>query len=570
MITPIADLGMLSDCRSAALVSRAGEVLWWCPSAFDGAAVFAGLLGDDAGSWSLVADDTTSTTRSYVDQTLVLRSEHVTRTGTVVVTDALLLAPGAQGHDIGLESPGTLVRLVICTAGRVRVRTRLAPRPEHGRITPHVVERDGAVELVGGRATLTLRTSGDVSPEIDIDHERAVVHGSAELTESQVVGLELAYSQSYGDPAGSATDPVQAVADTVRGWVSWSDEHQSYEGRHRTDVLLGSRVLQGLTYQRSGAVVAAPTTSLPEEIGGDRNYDYRYAWLRDFSFTMRSLWIAACPDETDRLLQFVAGAIGRVGPHPVPVMCGIEGERDLTEHELEHLAGYAGSRPVRVGNAAWQQRQHDVLGEVVDAAHQLRDTVDEFSPETQAMLVGLADKAAATWREPDAGMWEARDQERHYTSSKVLCWVAVDRAIDLAARIGASDQKVASWGRARDDIRTSVLTEAWDDGAGAYAGAYGSGELDASVLVLPLVGFLDAADERMRATIDAVERELATDGLVRRWRDDPAGFVLCSCWLAECRVLTGELDRAIAIIDRVRGGRQRPRPALGADRPRDW
>jgi GH15 family glucan-1,4-alpha-glucosidase len=291
--------------------------------------------------------------------------------------------------------------------------------------------------------------------------------------------------------------------------------------------------------------VAAATTSLPEELGGELNFDYRFAWLRDLSLTIRSLWIAACPDEPSRLFEWFSTVAGRNGGKLVQIMYGVEGERDLTEHDLAHLAGYRGSRPVRIGNQAWSQKQLDVLGEVLDAAHVLRDSLGDLDAPVQDMLVTLADRAADSWREPDAGMWEARDAERHYTSSKVMCWTALDRAVRLAPRLGAGAD-AARWASARDDVRAAVLTRAWSDKAGAFTGAFGSDDLDASVLLLPLVGFVPATDERMWATIESVERELAAGGLIRRWPSDPSGFLICTYWLVECLAMAGHQRRATA------------------------
>ncbi|MDQ6875824.1 MAG: glycoside hydrolase family 15 protein, partial [Actinomycetota bacterium] len=298
------------------------------------------------------------------------------------------------------------------------------------------------------------------------------------------------------------------------------------------------------------AVVAAATTSLPETMGGELNFDYRYAWLRDLSLTMRSLWLAACPDEPARLFGWLAGSAGHVREELVQIMYGVEGERDLTEHVLEHLAGYRGSAPVRVGNQAWEQVQLDVFGEVLDAAHLLRDQIGEFTPPAQQLLVALANRAAGSWQQADAGMWEARDARRHYTSSKVMCWVALDRAVHLAKRLGAGAQPGA-WAQARDAVRLAILERAWSQEAGAYAGAFESDDLDASVLLLPLVGFLPATDDRMRATIEAIERELGKGGLVRRWPSDPSGFLICTYWLVECLALMGEPGRARALFERA-------------------
>jgi GH15 family glucan-1,4-alpha-glucosidase len=294
-------------------------------------------------------------------------------------------------------------------------------------------------------------------------------------------------------------------------------------------------------------VVAAATTSLPEELSGSLNFDYRFAWLRDLSLTIRSLWIAACPDEPARLFDWFANAAGHNRGELIQIMYGVEGERDLSEHELEHLSGYRGSRPVRVGNEAWKQTQLDVLGEVLNAAYELRDSLGDLTEPVQQMLVTLADRAAQDWMQPDAGMWEARDADRHYTSSKVMCWVALDRAVRLAPRLGdAADP--SRWANARDQVREAVLDQAWSARAGAYTGAFGSDELDASVLLLPVVGFLPANDERMWATVLAVERELSTEGLVRRWASDPGGFLICTYWLVECLAMGGDLDRAMALF----------------------
>ena len=361
------------------------------------------------------------------------------------------------------------------------------------------------------------------------------------MSEGEVVDLRLTYRPTFGaepDPTG-----VPTLDDTADGWTSWVAQHTGYDGDYPDQVRRSSLVLQGLTYAPSGAIIAAATTSLPETMGGELNFDYRYAWLRDLSLTIRSLWLAACPDEPERLFAWLADSAGHVGNELVQIMYGVEGERDLTEHVLEHLAGYRGSAPVRVGNEAWQQDQLDVFGEVLDAAHLLEEQLGELEPPTQQLLVALADRAASTWDRPDAGMWEARDKQRHYTSSKVMCWVALDRSVRLAPRLGTAAAPEV-WAKARDAVREAVLEQAWSEKAGAYTGAFGSDDLDASVLVMPLVGFLPGDDDRMKATVEAVERQLGDGGLVRRWPSDPSGFLICTYWLVECLVLAGEPDRA--------------------------
>nr|MDT0662272.1 glycoside hydrolase family 15 protein [Micromonospora sp. DSM 115978] len=559
---PIGDYGFLSDCRSAALVSRAGSIDWWCPARFDAPSVFGRLLDPAAGHWSLrPAGPSDRIERGYLPDTLVLRTVHHTRDGSVAVTDALAAQPGARGHELGERSPAVLVRVVEGRTGRVRVRTEFRPRPEYGTLTPYLhhepagptrpAARDGGrPRLLAAAGPTTLLLRGDVPLTV----ERSTGYAEFDVPAGATIGFDLAHAPAYAGPPPTGLDPVPTLADTVAAWRSLRAIHR-YRGRFPDLVRHSALVLQGLTYVPSGAVVAAATTSLPELPGGDRNYDYRLAWLRDFSFTMAALWVAACPDETTRLFAWAARSAGRIGADPVPIMYGVAGERDLTEHNLDHLSGYAGSVPVRVGNDAWRQRQMDVPGEVLCGAYRFRDRLgelagDDLAGELRELLVGLADQVADQWREPDRGMWEARDARRHYLSSKVYCWAALDRAVRFGSALGARAD-LARWAAARDEIRAEVLARGWHDGTGAFTGAYGSPELDASALLLPLLDFLPATDLRIRATIAAIERELCSDGLVRRWADDPAGFVLCSFWLVENLWLAGERDRAEELFART-------------------
>ncbi|WP_431974279.1 glycoside hydrolase family 15 protein [Micromonospora haikouensis] len=545
---PISDYAFLSDCRSGALVGRDGSVDWWCPDRFDGAAVLARVLDPAAGHWRLAPLAPSRVERAYRPDTLVLRTVHHTPSGSVAVTDALAAEPGARGHELGMNSPAVLLRVVEGLTGRVRMGLDLAPRPEHGLLTPYLHEQaDGSVLAAAGPAVLVLAGTG---PALRADRDR--VRQEFAVAAGETVGFTLAYAPAYGDPP-VRLDPVAALADTTRAWQAFRESHH-YEGEYVPQVRHSAVVLTGLTYARSGAVAAALTTSLPERLGGDRNYDYRFSWLRDFAATMRAMWVAACPEEASRLFAWAARSIGRIGDAPVPVLFGLEGERDLSEHDCLHLRGYADSRPVRLGNDAWRQRQLDVPGEVISAVWRLHEQLgDTLADELAEMVVGLADQVAATWRLPDRGMWETRDADRHYLSSKVLCWVALNRAVALAPQLGGrADPR--RWAATRDEIRATVLREGWNDRVGAYTGAFGSPELDASVLLLPLVRFVDATDPRMRATIEAVERELgAGNGLVRRWSADPAGFLLCSYWLVECLVLTGERDRARRLFEQLLG-----------------
>ena len=543
-MSAIGDYGFLSDCHSAALIGSAGSVDWWCVPRFDSPSVFGRLLGPDAGHWSLCPTAAFEVERSYEADSLVLRTVFTTAGGEVTVTDALGLEHGARGHEIGLRSPHVLLRRVEGSAGAVEMATEFSPRMEYGLTVPNTVASPDGVVARGGPVRLALTGGVTLSPTRGCARGRFTVHAGEQ------VDFRAAFTPSSEEPGTTDGADQATLEDTTAGWQSWAQLHDGYEGRHRDAVRRSSLVLQGLTFQPTGAVVAAATTSLPEKIGAELNFDYRFAWLRDLSLTIRSLWIAACPDEANRLFEWIADAAGHLGDERVQIMYGVEGERNLAEHELVHLPGFRESRPVRVGNAAWDQEQLDVLGEVLDAAEQLREQLGELSEPTRELLITLADRAAGTWREPDAGMWEARDQQRQYVSSKVMCWVALDRAIRLAPLLG-DGVHLDRWEEARERVREAVVTKGWSGRAGAYTGAFGSDDLDASVLLLPLVRFLPADDERMWATIEAIERELGDVGLVRRWPDDPMGFLICTYWLVECLALGGETSRAEMWFDRA-------------------
>jgi GH15 family glucan-1,4-alpha-glucosidase len=536
----IGDLGFLSDCATAALMGRDGSVEWWCVPRFDSPSLFGRLLDPDAGHWSLRPAASSTVRREYVADTLVLRTVHRTGDGEVAVTDALAFEAGARGHDVGRRSPRLLIRRVEGLRGTVRMETELAPRPEFGRTEPHWRTVDGGVEARGGPVTVTC------TGPVDWSLAGGTARAAFAVATGETVELRLAAGSSFPTSAPSTSDSP-GIADTVAGWRSWTADHTDYDGAYPDEVRRSSIVLQGLTYAPSGAVIAAATTSLPETLGGTGNWDYRFAWLRDLSVTARALWFAACLSEPRRLLDWVGTAAGHLRDEPVQIVYGVGGERDLTERTLDHLDGFRDSRPVRAGNDAYRQVQLDVLGEVLDAAYLLRDAIEEFTPAVRDLLVALADRATDTWADPDAGMWEARDAARHYTSSKVMCWVALDRAIRLAPRLGpAADPD--RWAAAREKVHAAVLEQAWSDAAGAYAGAFGSDELDASVLVLPLVGFLPMTDPRMAATVEAIATRLGERGLVRRWAADASGFLICTYWLVECLALAGQPERADALF----------------------
>ena len=537
---PLADQAFLSDCRTSALVDREGVIAWYCPLGFDRPSVFGAILDDEAGSWRLGPPEQADARagRAYEGDSLVLRTNWDLGEAAFAVTDFLALEPGAEPHELGRRSPGVLVRIIEGVRGRASIETELDVRFEYGLTAPRAEPTDGGVVFASG--PLAVRVDADVP----LDVEESCVRASFEVG----AGERVAFALSAWNPLEAAPparpDGVVLLNATRAAWRRWSEAHAGYDGHARDAVRRSALMLQGLTDGRTGAVLAAATTSLPELIGGTANWDYRFAWLRDLAFTMRALWVAACPDEADAFLRFIAGTLGRLDDRPVPILVGSDGRRVVAEQPLIHLSGWRDSRPVRVGNRAWIQRQLDVLGEVLDSGRLLSEQVAGFDEPVRDLLVAFADRAARDWHHDDAGMWEARDRERPYTSSKVMCWVALDRAIDLATAGTLPDAGIEAWREAREAIRGTVLREAWSDRAGAFAGALGSDELDASVLLMPLVGFVDPRDPRWLATLDAVRDRLTTGPLVHRWADDQNGFLLCSYWLVECEALAGRQAEA--------------------------
>jgi len=554
---PIADYALLSDCNGSALVSRDGSVHWWCVPRFDSPSVFARMLDDQAGHWSIRPSDDFTVERRYVDRTMVLRSTFATDAGVVAATDALALGANERGHELGQDAPHALLRELTCLSGEVELTVEFSPRPEYGVVTPLIEPAEGGAVSRGGPDVVAL--SSRVALQIGDGTARARFR----LRAGQRAGFALQYAPAGEQPRlWNQQEIRRGVEDTIRGWRSWSVIHQSYRGPWQELVHHSGRVLQALTYAPTGAIIAAPTTSLPETVGGERNWDYRYAWVRDASFTLRALWVAACPDEAGSFFSFMVGAAGsqiRVGA-PLQIMFGIGGEHDLTERPLDHLSGWRGSRPVRVGNAAWRQRQLDVYGELLDAAHRLQPQLGEPDDRTRQFLIDLADGAATRWQQPDQGIWEVRGHPQHFLYSKLMCWVALDRAIALADWLHATD-RVGDWARTRAEIRAAIEQRGWNPRIGAYTQAFGSNLLDASALMMPIVGFLPPSDARMRATIDAIQREL-TDrrGLVYRYLETDDGlsgaegtFLLCTFWLARCLALAGDTEQARSVFETASG-----------------
>jgi alpha,alpha-trehalase len=558
---PIADYGLLADCNSAALVSNDGSIDWLCLPRYDSPAIFARLLDGDGGHWSIRPAAPASVERRYLPGTLVIETVFQTDTGTVRMRDAMAFAPGQRGHDLGFDAPHELLRSLEGVSGHVEMSMELAPRPEYGLVTPLFRPEDGGGRTFGGPNRVAMRC--DVPKEV----EDGTLRAAFSVSEGDQLGFSLRWApvEHPDPPPPTATKDVAArVDDTVEAWRSWEAEHDIYEGSHKDLVRFSSRVLKGLTYRPTGAIVAAPTTSLPETVGGERNWDYRYSWIRDSSLTIEALYVGACSDEAEEFVSFMtSSAGGQAGEGSLQIMYGIGGEHDLSERELPHLSGWRDSRPVRVGNGAWDQVQLDVYGELLNSLWLYRAQLGELHMEIQAFAADLADTAARRWMEKDAGMWEMRGDPRHHLSSKVLCWTALDRAVKLAPQLG-DYAKVEEWEGARDQIRETILERGWSESQQAYAQSFDADELDAAQLLMPILGFLPATDERMRSTIEAIARELTEDGLVLRYRaeeglnadgltGEEGTFVICSFWLVSCLAKAGEVERAEALFDQLAG-----------------
>jgi len=553
--TPIADYALVSDCQTAALVSTSGSVDWLCLPRFDSPSTFGRILDDEAGHWSIRPVGEATVTRRYLDRTMVLETMYRTAMGTVALVDALCFGHGNRDHGIGKDAPHVLLRRATVQDGEVELDVEYAPRTEYGLVHPLLRVVDGGVLAKGGADSLLLSCPQRLS--VDGSTARCRLH----LRAGDSAGFALHHRSSWHEPARvwSQDEIDERLDDTIAGWQSWSALHQRYEGPYEDLVHHSGRVLQALTFQPTGAIVAAPTTSLPETIGGERNWDYRYAWVRDASFTIEALWVAACPDEADEFFAFMstAAASSVARGSDLQIMFGIGGERDLSERHLPHLSGWRGSAPVRVGNGAWEQRQLDVYGELLSAVARLADHLDQVDDASLAFFVALADGAAARWRDRDQGIWEVRGEPRHFLYSKLMCWVALDRAITLADRLPIGD-RLEAWTATRDEIADTILAEGWSDRAGAFTQSFGSDDLDASNLMVSLVGFLPPDDPRVLATIDATEQRLTDErGLVYRYRakdglDGEEGtFLLCTFWLAQSLARSGQPERARAVFERA-------------------
>jgi GH15 family glucan-1,4-alpha-glucosidase len=544
-VSRIEDYGLIGDCETAALVGRDGSIDWLCWPAFDSDACFAALLGTPKnGRWLIApAADVVTTSRRYWDNTLILETRFETADGIVAIID--FMPPRGVASDV--------IRLVRGVEGHVKMRMELVIRFGMGADIPWVKRtEDGALLAIGGPDMTVLRTP------VKLRGEDMTTVAEFAVSEGETVPFVLTYGPSHL-AVPEPINPAQALQDTEDFWTEWCSRC-TYDGERRDLVMRSLITLKALTYGPTGGIVAAPTTSLPEKLGGARNWDYRYCWLRDATFTLLALMNSGYTEEASNwhnwLLRAVAGS-----PDNMQIMYGIMGQRRLLEWEAGWLPGYEGAQPVRIGNAAHGQLQLDVYGELIDAFYQSRLADLKLDEGSWALALTVIEHVADVWGEPDHGIWEERGERKHYVFSKVMTWVAIDRAIKGAER-SSYDAPLDRWRALRDTIHRDVCEKGFDAAQNAFVESYGSTLLDASTLLLPSVGFLPPTDSRIRGTLAATERYMMRDGFVLR--HDPreisdeiqpieGAFLACSLWLADAYVLAGEIDKAQTLFDRVVG-----------------
>ncbi|MFE4218546.1 glycoside hydrolase family 15 protein [Streptomyces sp. NPDC056844] len=547
----IEDYALIGDMQTAALVCRDGTADWLCLPRFDSHAIFAGLLGtEENGFWRLGparpegAEPPAADRRRYRGDSLVLESEWDTARGTVRVTDFMPPRDGAP----------QLIRIVEGVSGRVPMRSELRMRFSYGRVTPWVHKVDGRTVAVAGPDSVWLDTDADTYGQ------NLTTYSDFTVAPGDRIAFTISWQPSHHEPPATP-EPEASLDATENFWREWV-EQCTYHGPYREAVVRSLITLKALTYAPTGGIVAAPTTSLPEDIGGSRNWDYRYTWLRDAAITLSSLLRTGYREEArawrEWLLRAVAG-----DPENLQIMYGIAGERELGEAELDWLPGYENSAPVRVGNGAANQLQLDVYGEVTEAlhlAHMTGLTRNDYAMGLQLKLIEYLEKH---WDEPDEGIWEVRGPRRHFVHSKVMAWVAVDRTIKLVES-GDAEGPLERWRELRDDIHRDVCERGYDPERNTFTQSYGSKELDASLLLIPQMGFLPPDDKRVIGTIEAIQRELSTeDGFVLRYptegddagvdglEGDEGAFLACSFWLADDLAMIGRVDEARRLFEKL-------------------
>jgi GH15 family glucan-1,4-alpha-glucosidase len=543
MASRIEDYAMLGDCETSALVARNGSVDWLCWPRFDSGACFAALLGGPKNGRWLIAPEKPNrdAARRYRENTLILETEIETEDGAATLIE--FMPPRRTTSD--------LVRIVVGKRGAVAMRTELIIRFDYGSLVPWVTTReDGTLCAIAGPDMAVLRTPVPLRGE-----DRKTV-GEFIVSAGEAVPFVLTYGQSHLEiPA--AIDPIAALADTEAFWTEWSSQFHG-AGEWSAPVIRSLITLKALTYQPTGGIVAAPTTSVPEELGGSRNWDYRFCWLRDSTFTLLALMNSGFYGEAKEWREWLLRAMAG-DPSQMQTMYGLAGERRLTEWEIPWLDGYEGAKPVRIGNAASEQLQLDIYGEMMDAGHQARVGNIATDESGWALQLQLLKHLETIWDQPDRGIWEVRGDPRQFTYSKVMAWVAFDRAVKAIEQFNL-EGPLEEWLALRAKIHDEVCREAFNSEIGAFVQSYGSSELDASVLLMSLVGFLPVDDPRIRSTVEAIERNLMQDGFVMRYDTDahrdglPGGegaFLPCSFWLADNFVLLGRREDARRLFERL-------------------
>ncbi|MGW1895409.1 glycoside hydrolase family 15 protein [Streptomyces sp. NPDC002004] len=546
----IEDLALVGNLQTAALIGRNGTVEWACFPRFDSPAVFASLLGNHHhGFWHIgpADDDAPATYRRYHGDSLVLESTWVNADGTLRVIDFM---PPWDGH----ASAPRLVRIVEAVSGRVTMRSRLRARFDYGLVPPRVTKARGRTAVVAGPDALWLDTDAPV------DHHDGALCSDVTLSEGDRIAFTLTWHDSHKG-APPLTDPMTSLKTTRSYWNRWAAQC-TYQGPHRDAVMRSLIVLKALTYAPTGGIVAAPTTSLPEHVGGSRNWDYRYCWLRDAALILSSLLRTGYRDEARAWVAWLLRAVAG-DPAQLQIMYGISGERRLPESELNWLPGYEDSRPVRIGNGAATQLQLDVYGEVIETLHRARAAglgIAETATDLQLLLIEWVEQH---WRKPDEGIWEIRGPQKHFVHSKVMVWVAVDRTVQLI-EAGEIAGPLERWRTLRDDIHRDVCEKGYDPERNTFTQSYGSRELDAALLLIPQVGFLPPDDARVIGTVEAIQRELSTDdGFVLRYptagaepgldglSGDEGAFLACSFWMVDALAMIGRVDEASTLFERL-------------------
>lgn len=549
---PIGDYGFIADCHSSALVSKSGSIDWCCMPRIDSKSCFNRILDWVNGGYCTIAPEARHrTTRRYLQDTLILETTFHTDDGEARVIDCLTMREGGE-HDPHRQ----ILRVVEGLKGSVKLTLDIVPRFDYGAVKPWI-RRVGEGEHVAVGGSDGLFISGDFPVRMKHRHD---LIGSCIVKAGDRLRLSLLYREPEELDEGLTDVPTvedldRRLEETIAWWRHWSSRC-TFTGRYREQALRSAIVLKGLSNAPTGALAAAPTTSLPEAPGGCRNWDYRYSWVRDSAFSVRSMGELGFAKEADGFRRFVERAAAGSADQ-LQIMYGVGGERRLIEFEVKHLEGYRGAKPVRIGNAAERQTQLDVYGELLDLAYSWHSR--GFSPDDDywEFLVELVNKAAKCWKNPDQGIWEMRGEPRHFVLSKAMCWVALDRGLKLVGELKRSAPDGA-WAKARDEVRLAIETKGYDGKRGVFVQAFDRPVMDAALLLLPIVGFVDHKDERMVRTVRAVEEDLGEDGLLRRYAAGEEGmegtegvFLACSFWLAECLARQGKLGEAHEVFRRA-------------------